>query len=66
MVRVSSPAELRPWSELTAKMVMGVVPGLVMCFCEKFQKTREGGGCPKFPAGKGFPANFDAAEGMIP
>ena len=29
MVRVSSPAELRPWSELTAKMVMGVVPGLV-------------------------------------
>ena len=31
MVRVSSPAELRPWSELTAKMVMGVVPGLVSC-----------------------------------
>ena len=29
MVRVSSPAKLRPWSELTAKMVMGVVPGLV-------------------------------------
>ena len=29
MVRVSSPATLRPWSELTAKMVMGVVPGLV-------------------------------------
>ena len=28
MVRVSSPAKLRPWSELTAKMVMGVVPGL--------------------------------------
>ena len=28
MVRVS-PAKLRPWSELTAKMVMGVVPGLV-------------------------------------
>ena len=27
MVRVSSPAKLRPWSELTAKMVMGVVPG---------------------------------------
>ena len=24
MVRVSSPAKLRPWSELTAKMVMGV------------------------------------------
>ena len=29
MVRVSSPAKLRPWSELAAKMVMGVVPGLV-------------------------------------
>ena len=31
MVRVSSPAKLRPWSELTAKMVMGVVPGFVTC-----------------------------------
>ena len=30
MVRVSSPAKLRRWSELTAKMVMGVVPGLVI------------------------------------
>ena len=30
MVRVSSPAKLRPWSELTAKMVMRVVPGLVI------------------------------------
>ena len=30
MVRVSSLAKLRPWSELTAKMVMGVVPGLVI------------------------------------
>ena len=30
MVRVSSPAKLRPWSELIAKMVMGVVPGLVI------------------------------------
>ena len=29
MVRVSSPAKLRPWSELTAEMVMGVVPALV-------------------------------------
>ena len=29
MVRVSSPAKLRPWSELIAKMVRGVVPGLV-------------------------------------
>ena len=29
MVRASSPAKLRPWSELTAKMVLGVVPGLV-------------------------------------
>ena len=27
----SSPAKLRPWFELTAKMVMGVVPGLVNC-----------------------------------
>ena len=39
MVRVSSPAKLRPWSELTAKMVMGVVPGLVttrnlFAYCE--------------------------------
>ena len=32
MVRVSSPAKLRPWSELTAKMVMGVVIGLVTRF----------------------------------
>ena len=30
MVRVSCLAKLRPWSELTAKMVMGVVPGLVI------------------------------------
>ena len=30
MARVSSPAKLRPWSELTARMVMGVVPGLVI------------------------------------
>ena len=29
MVRVSSPAKLRPWSKFTAKMVLGVVPGLV-------------------------------------
>ena len=29
MVRVSSLAKPRPWSELTAKMVIGVVPGLV-------------------------------------
>ena len=29
MVRASSPAKLRPWSGLIAKMVMGVVPGLV-------------------------------------
>ena len=27
MVQASSPAKLRPWSELTAKMVMEVVPG---------------------------------------
>ena len=30
MVRVSSPAKLRPGSELIANMVMGVVPGLVI------------------------------------
>ena len=29
MVRVPPPAKLRPWSELTAKMVMGAVLGLV-------------------------------------
>ena len=29
MVRVSSLAKLRPWSGLTAKMAMGVVPGFV-------------------------------------
>ena len=33
MVRVSSSAKLRPWSELTAKMVMGAVPGLVNKGC---------------------------------
>ena len=37
MVRVSSPAKLRPWSELTAKMVMGVVPGLVTAQCGEAQ-----------------------------
>ena len=35
MVRVSSPAKLRPWSELIAKMVMGVVPGLVKLFSQQ-------------------------------
>ena len=30
MVRVSSSAKLRPWPELIAKMVMGVVPGLLI------------------------------------
>ena len=29
MVRVPFPAKLRSWSELTAQMVMGVVPGLL-------------------------------------
>ena len=29
MVQVSSLVKLRPWSELTAKMVLEVVPGLV-------------------------------------
>ena len=42
MVRVSSLAKLRPWSELTAKMVMGVVPGLVNR-CEKWFENREKG-----------------------
>ena len=37
MVRVSSPAKLRPWSELTAIMVMGVVPGLVINGLNEFQ-----------------------------
>ena len=41
MVRVSSPAKLRPWSELTAKMVMGVVPGLVI-LCLHFQGNTPG------------------------
>ena len=36
MVRVSSPAKLRPWSELTAKMVRGVVPGLVKAETKAF------------------------------
>ena len=39
MVRVSFPAKLRPWSELTAKMVMGVVPGLVIIFSRETKKT---------------------------
>ena len=49
MVRVSSPAKLRPWSELTAKMVMGVVPGLVnakprksLAISAKFSRVRDG------------------------
>ena len=37
MVRVSSPAKLRPWSELIAKLVMGVFPGLVK---SKIQKSK--------------------------
>ena len=36
MVRVSSPAKFRPWSELTAKMVMGVVPGFPGDFFQTF------------------------------
>ena len=39
MVRVSSPAKLRPWSESTAKMVMGVVPGLVHTFAESCDRS---------------------------
>ena len=36
MVRVSSSAKLRPWSELTAKMMMGVVPGLVRYMHDRY------------------------------
>ena len=32
MVRVSSPAKLRPWFKFTATTVMGVVAGLATCF----------------------------------
>ena len=39
MVRVSSPAKLRPWSELTAKMVMGVVPGLATMPWKRFSRN---------------------------
>ena len=45
MVLVSSLAKLRPWSELIAKMVMGVVPGLVKEVGETLIRT-EGRGCP--------------------
>ena len=43
MVRVSSPAKLRPWSELTGKMVMGVVPGLVTSAFTQGRDWRLGG-----------------------
>ena len=43
MVRVSSPAKLRRWSELTAKMVMGVVPGLVTLLNLGIRKGGGGG-----------------------
>ena len=48
MVGVSSPAKIRPWSELTAKMVMGVDPGLatLRAFPGSFQN---------FPSGKSQP-----------
>ena len=45
MVRVSSPAKLRPWSELTAKMVMGVVPGLANSAKQKRGKRGKCGRC---------------------
>ena len=37
MVRISSPAKLRPWSESTVKMVMGVIPGLVNYYVNNSQ-----------------------------
>ena len=40
--------------------------GLDSLFKEVSQKTREGCGCPKFPAGKGFPAKFDTAGKYSP
>ena len=55
MVRVSSPAKLRPWSELTAKTVMGVVPGLVT---QKVQKDSPEPPTPLLPGGHGFGKNY--------
>ena len=59
MVRVSFPTKLRPWSELTAKMVMGVVPGLVKIACQEAAKwgvtkwglsdTSASANCPAVP-----------------
>ena len=47
MVRVSSPAKLRPWSELTAKMVMGVVPGLVKFLTRSSERSQPQSGGDK-------------------
>ena len=60
MVRVSSPTKLRPWSELTAKMVMGVVPGLVTfsCVLDLREESKLGG----FQTG-GFPTFFGKGSG---
>ena len=40
MVRVSSPGKLRPWSELTAKMAMGV--GDLKCSLTALEGTPKG------------------------
>ena len=65
MVRVSSPAKLRPWSELTAKMVMGIVPGLVISPTEMrisirqqnwAEPKRGGQNIPKSKASRGWPS----------
>ena len=41
MVQGSSPAKLRPWSKLTAKMVVGVVPALVSFTKGRFVLTED-------------------------
>ena len=61
MVRVSSPAKLRPWSELTAKMVMGVVPGLV-----KIKKKRTPKPKNRTNSAKEFSEQFEGVTGHYP
>ena len=75
MVRVSSPAKLRPWSELTAKMVMGVVPGLVKISGKSKGGLSKGGLGPKgakwakkgpFGAISALPPWLWGAEELVP